>query len=177
MSEMPRISTETAHPFTFRSPAPPGMVRARKSAPAGLKTDPALINPAELPRQYALLLDGDCMEPRIPDRGVGIMDREAPFAPGDVVCIWLDPERVAPGGHRAWMKKLSAHIPPFVTFPWREHPDSEMHAMVICDQINPPRRYCLPCTDIVAVHKVIGFLPPGSSRPGQMIDPDAMTRF
>lgn len=28
--------------------------------------------------------------------------------------------------------------------------------LVVVDQINPPRRYCIPTTDVLAVHKFVG---------------------
>lgn len=187
MSTHTRNRPETARPFALRSSRPSGIVTHLKDAPARLKIRPEPdqaamaaqrdIDPATLPRHYALLLDGDCMQPVVPDRAVGVMDKKAKFEPGDAVCIWFRPERMAPSGHRAWLKRLTTNLPSFVTFPYREHPDSEMQAILGCEQINPPRRFWLPCTDIMAVHKVIGFLPPGNSRPGQTIDPKAMTRL
>jgi len=31
-----------------------------------------------------------------------------------------------------------------------------VQGLVVVDQINPPRRYCIPTVDVLAVHKAIG---------------------
>jgi len=56
-------------------------------------------------------------------------------------------------------KRLVFAPPSYVTFPWREHPQSEAQALVIVEQDNPRRRFGIPCADLLAIHRFIGIVP------------------
>jgi hypothetical protein len=43
-----------------------------------------------------------------------------------------------------------------VKFPWTENPKSEVHALVIAEQTNPPRQYAIKCDLLCAIHKCLG---------------------
>lgn len=99
--------------------------------------DPALaayFKIAELPRFYALILRGDCMEPVYADGAKIIADKEAPLLRGDDAVFHFKPGVVKEGYPGAALKRLVLAMPP-VTLPYRDNPQSN----------------CIP-----AVHKCIG---------------------
>ena len=119
-----------------------------------------ITNPAELPPVYALTCLGDCMMPEISDGDHLGFDRDAPVGRGDVVVFYFRPELVRPGALQARVKRLVLAPPPWVTFPYNEHPDSEIAMLVIAEQINPPRQYRIKCSDLLGIHLCIGSIPP-----------------
>lgn len=126
--------------------------------PTAKRVEPC-IDPATLPDTYAMVLEGTCMLPAIPDLAVvGISKVERP-RPGDYVILWRRPELVPPGQHQGILKRLVLNIPPYVKFPWREHPDSDVHAIALVEMLNPHRQFTYKCADLLAVHKAIGLLP------------------
>jgi hypothetical protein len=50
------------------------------------------IDPTTLPDEYCLCLDGDCLEPMIPDRAAIWLKKSETFGTGDIVCIWFRAE-------------------------------------------------------------------------------------
>jgi hypothetical protein len=48
-----------------------------------------------------------------------------------------------------WVKK----------FPYSDHPGSDVAALIMVEQINPPINYAIECRDILAIHKAIGYVP------------------
>lgn len=58
------------------------------------------------------------------------------------------------------MKRLVTNIPDWMkAFPFAEHPDSEISPLLIAEQFNPPRSYRVRCSDLLGVHKALGFIP------------------
>jgi hypothetical protein len=47
-------------------------------------------------------------------------------------------------------------VPPHVKFPHKEHPDSNVAALVIAEQDNPPRQYTIRADRILAMHRYLG---------------------
>jgi hypothetical protein len=123
-----------------------------RPAPAG----PAIIDPAELPDQYGMYVQGDCMLPEIADGDVLHFDKREPVTAGDMAAIYLRPEIVPPGAMQVRVKRLVLNIPPWVTLPYRDHPDSNVVALVFAESLNPPRQFVVKCSDVLAVHKCIG---------------------
>jgi hypothetical protein len=117
------------------------------------------IDPEALPDEYGMRVLGGCLEPEIPDGARVMIDKRVTAAPGDFVCIYLRPELVKPGDCQARIKRLVMGPPPWVTLPYREHPKSEVQAVLIAEQMNPPRSYTIPCDAVLAVHKVIWPVP------------------
>ena len=117
------------------------------------------IGPDAYPNVYCLKLDGDCLEPLIPDGAVVQLKKSEKFGVGDVVCIWFRPEVLAPGSCQGWIKRVTLNVPPWVKFPYREHPEAEVSALVMVEQLNPPINYSLKCKHILAIHKAVGFVP------------------
>jgi hypothetical protein len=121
------------------------------------------IDPTNLPDEYCLSLDGDCLKPLIPDGAAVKLKKSEKFAVGDMVCIWFRPECVPAGSNRGWLKRVAFNLPLWVKkFPYSDHPESNVKAILIVEQINPARQYRVPCDQILAVHKAIGYVPAGA---------------
>ena len=117
------------------------------------------VDPSELPDRYAMICEGVCLEPEIADGTRLLFDKHEPFGAGDLVVLFRRPELVQPGHHQAIVKRLVMAPPPWVKFPWRENPRSEVRALVIAEQINPRRQYAIPCEDLLGIHKCLGPVP------------------
>jgi hypothetical protein len=79
---------------------------------------------------------------------------------GDYVVIWRKPGTYPEGQYQGQVKRLVLNIPHFVkSFPFAGHPESEVQAMIVFERFNPPGQFVIPCSGILAVHKVIGLLP------------------
>src|SRR5450759_3592556 len=112
--------------------------RSRKAAP------PPPVDVAALPDLYCLGLEGDGLEPLIPDGASVAIKKSEPYAVGDIVCIWWKPGFVKPGMHQGWLKRIRLNAPPWVKFPYKDHPESDVQAIIVLEQINPPITYaCL----------------------------------
>jgi hypothetical protein len=114
--------------------------------------DPASITT----RFYALKLAGDCMEPVFKDGEAVVFDREAPLENGCFANFFYRPELVKPGRLGVALKKLVFAPPPWVTFPWREHPNSDAISVMLVEQFNPRQQWSIRCDMLLAVHRCIG---------------------
>jgi hypothetical protein len=132
------------------------------------------IDPETLPDIYCLGLDGDCLAPLIPDRAAVMIKKSEPFGVGDVVCIWFRPEIIAPGTTQSWLKRVTMNAPPWVKFPYKEHPESEVSALIFVEQLNPPGGYTIKCKDILAIHKAVGYSPAGGTVGGTVSTGDML---
>jgi len=119
------------------------------------------IDPETLENVFCLTVDGACLEPLIPDGSRVVIKRSETFAVNDVVCIWFKRDVIFSGGHRCWVKRLTMKIPHFVKFPFVDAPGSDLSPMVFTEQLNPPQRLAIPCSQVHAVNKVIGYFPAG----------------
>jgi hypothetical protein len=135
----------------------------RKTSPAVRSPPPPAIpsiDPNELPDEYCLKLDGDCLEPLIPDGSAVQFAKSEKFGVGDIVCIWFRPEFSPPGRHQAWLKQIRLNVPPWVKqFPYNDHPESDVKALMVVEQLNPRRQYHVPCDQILTIHKAVGYSP------------------
>lgn len=109
---------------------------------------------------YALTLDGDCLEPLIPDGASVIIQKSASYSVGDIVCVWWRSEFVQPGMYQGWLKRVTMAVPPWVKkFPYNDHPKSDVKAIGVFEQLNPPQTYAVPCERIHAIHKAVAYGP------------------
>lgn len=106
------------------------------------------IHPGDMPDLHALHGYGTCMEPLIADGALLVIDKREEPRPGDVVSLIFTQEAARQWRLPGLVKKLAFALPP------RELP-REMGAVVV-DQINPPRRYVIPLSDLLAVFKCVG---------------------
>jgi hypothetical protein len=107
------------------------------------------IHPDDMPDQYALKAVGDCMTPVIPDGSLIVCDKRVEPEPDDIVSLIFTQEVAERRRLPGLVKKLAMALPP-----WNMTGDAT--GLVVVDQLNPPRRYCIPTADLLAVHKVIG---------------------
>jgi len=107
----------------------------------------------DIPDLFAMKLSGSCLAPVLMDGDEIVFTRaQAPKA-GDIAIFILRPEGVQEGGFQCLIKRLAIDIPPWVTFPWRDRPTSDVRAAVIAKQTNPPRQYMIKCEHLLAVLK------------------------
>ncbi len=112
-----------------RKPAKATAPSTAQGAPARTLLD-AL--PPDLPEVYGMQVDGDCMSPSIPHGAVAVVSKTEPPKAGDFVCLWFRPEFVKPGHHQTIIKLMvMAPAPSMKSFPHKEHPNSEVKALVV----------------------------------------------
>ena len=143
-----------------------GLPVARRSARRTIRTRqpsaplplPAIPFPdlASIPPLYAMKLHGGCLAPDLTDGAEVQFSRDEPIAVGDLCCFVLRPELVSPGGVQCMIKRLSMGLPPYVTLPWTEHPKSDVHALVMAEQLNPRRQFMIKADRLLAIHKFVG---------------------
>lgn len=110
---------------------------------------------ASIPEIYGMKLQGDCLAPDLLDGDEVVFSSTEPVQAGDLVHLILRPELVPPGGLQCAIKRLVMAIPPYVTFPWTENPKSDVHALVLAEQRNPPGQYAIKCDRLLAVHRFV----------------------
>src|SRR5687767_13562563 len=113
--------------------------------------DPATI----ATRFYRMILKGDCMHLTFKDGEKVVFDREGTVENGCFANFYYRPELVKPGMLGVALKKLIFAPPPWVTFPWKEHPDSTVHAIMIVEQFNPRQQWSVGCDTLLAVHRCL----------------------
>jgi hypothetical protein len=162
---MPKaVNLPTRRKLTPAKPAP--AARQEPSRPA--------IDPATLPDEYCMALDGDCLEPVIPNGAAVMLRKSESYGVGDVVAIWLKPEAVRPGAHPVLLKRITMKAPPWVKgFPYADHPESEVAAIMMVEQLNPPASYTVTCRSILAIHKAVGYSPV-DVKLGEVVAPESM---
>ena len=106
----------------------------------------SFIHPDTMPDQYALVGIGQCMAPLIPDGTLMVFDKRPEPRPGDIVGLVFTREAAKRWGLPGLFKRLALALPP----------SDECGGLVVVDQLNPPRRYCIPTGDVLAVHKAVG---------------------
>ena len=148
------------------------MAQAKRKAttkPSG-KPAPAreFIDPATLPDIYCSTCEGDCLSPLIADGATIAFSKLEEARAGDFVSVWHRPG-ITNGKHQAIVKRLVMNIPPWVKFPYKDHPKSDVLAILMAEQMNPRRTFTIKCSDVLAVHKAIGFMPKRNKQ-GGMID-------
>ena len=115
-----------------------------------LKTAPLpFIHPYDMPNEYALVCVGGCMEPLIADGTLIVFDKRREPQRGDIVGVVFTREAAERWQLPGIMKRLAMALPP---------PDlgAAFEGLIVVDHINPPRRYCIPTSDVFAVHKAVG---------------------
>ena len=123
------------------------------------KTSPlAPLNPDTLPDRYILHCRGNCMMPEVQDGAPILVDKRQTAQAGDLAVIYFKPGHEI-AGQLSMLKRLVMAPPPYVTLPYKEHPRSDVRAVVILEMANPPRRFVVECQDLLAIHRCLGPLP------------------
>lgn len=143
--------------MTIRNPMFPADSPAR---PVTTRAIVRCADPATMPDFYILTCEGECMAPEIPNGAPVLVDKHGKFGPGDLVVLFFRPEHVPAGMHQAILKRLAMALPPWVRrFPFREHPESEVHALVVVECTNPLRRFAYKAEHLLGIHRCHGTLP------------------
>ena len=110
-------------------------------------------------------VSGSCMAPAFPDGCRVKVTKTEPYARGDVVVVWFRPELITPGGLPGMIKRIGMMPPPHVkTFPYKDHPQSEVLALIMLKTNDQPDKLLrVRCRDVLAIHKVVGLLEEGES--------------
>lgn len=139
--------------------------RAMSSAKLTRTPSPPVADPlAFLPDRYALSVSGTCLEPEVYEGDVLLFDRTERYERGDLVAVFRRVDANSGNPFRAEVKRLIMGPPSWVKFPWSDHPDSDVLALVGLEMNNPRRRFALRCADILGIHKCLGAAPPNTPR-------------
>lgn len=106
------------------------------------------IHPDEMPDVYSLTGVGRCMEPLIWDGTLIVFDKRQAPQRGDMVGLIFTSEAAQSWGVPGMIKRLALSLPP-------DDVPCGGTGLVVVEQINPPRQYLVPVTDLLAVHKAI----------------------
>jgi hypothetical protein len=145
----------------------PGLVPRAPQAP---------VDPSTFPEYYALAVDGDDMLPFVPDDATLALAKSAVLCAGNVVLLWRRPECIAADAHQAQVGLLAAALPPFLTLPWVPSNGCGIEPAIIVERTNPPRRFIVGASTVLAIHKAIGLFP-GPSTPGGSHPYDTLIPF
>ena len=135
------------------------MAKSAHTTVAPASAPSSFIDPTTLPDEYAMRVRGDCLAPAIKAGDSVLVDQRQPFAPGDLVCVFLKAECVHLGSTNVGLKRLVMNMMPGVTYPYQAHPDSNIMPLLVCEQDNPPRQYTIPADQILAIHRCLGLVP------------------
>ena len=136
----------------------------REAAPS-LPASPALagvfLDPAGLPRRYALKLAGRCPLPPLPTGATVHFDTAEPFAAGDLALLFFRPSAVAQG--RPWraLRRVLTEMPVCARFPHADSPLANVRAGLLLAADAPGQAVFVPCADLAAIHRAAGFTPRG----------------
>ncbi|AJA10023.1 hypothetical protein SKP52_15725 [Sphingopyxis fribergensis] len=102
------------------------------------------IHPDDMANRYALTGRGNCMAPVITDGALIAFDKRETPEPGDLVGIVFTREAAVRHGMPGIVKRLVSR------------PTFGCVAIIVVEQLNPPRSFSIASTDVLAVHKLIG---------------------
>lgn len=150
------VSADGGALSAISTPARRGNARARTTiAPSAPK--PIIPFPdATFPELYAMKLSGDCLAPELMDGDEVKFSSVEPPVVGDFCIFIMRPELVPRGGMQCIIKRMVMAPPPYVKLPFRENPKSEVHALVMAEQLNPRRQFMINCEHLLAIHKFAG---------------------
>ncbi len=117
-----------------------------------------------LPNRYGLVCVGDCLDPLVPNGETILVDKTEPYAPGDLVVVFRKRECTPGGKFQGLVKRLVMAPPSWVKFPCRDHPQSELAALVVVETLNPPAQFAYRCADLLGIHKCLGVMPAEMTR-------------
>ena len=125
-----------------------------KAPPGGFMRDPGIpfLTAEDIPDEFAMQISGDCLAPDYRDGDHLVFTKARPSA-GDLAIFILKPELVPPGQLQCAVKQLAFALPHYVRFPWTENPRSDVHAIAIARQTNPPMQFSIKCDRLLAVLK------------------------
>lgn len=118
----------------------------------------APINPAALPRLYAMTAVGACMAPHIMEGQKVLADSVALPKGGDLVLLYFRPEFMPPLGNQLALKRLVGRAPAWLANS-EPVPQGRSVPPLLVETHNPRRLYIVRCHKLLAVHKCLGPVP------------------
>lgn len=122
----------------------------REPLPSKKRT--TILHPADMPKEYCIVAEGDCLAPVFCDGDPLQMDSRAIIRPGDFVAIWRRRDLVRPGEHQIIVKR-------FLRFDIVNGADC-----AIVEMLNPQVRLVIPRWGIEGMHKCVGIVPKDTKR-------------
>ena len=111
-------------------------------------------------RVYGLRVSGDCCAPYILDGGAVHVDQvETPRA-GDFVVVFFTATHGGQPVMQGWVKRLAMNSAPNARWPHVLRDGENVAPVLMVETLNPPRRFMLDVSKVLAVHKVVDILPP-----------------
>jgi hypothetical protein len=118
------------------------------------------LDPSELPDFYAMVCQGTCLEPAIPDGSCLSFTTTEPPKAGDLAVFHRRASAVQPGEHQALVKRmLTAKPVPCFHEEW-----DGVQPAYIAEMDNPRSRLVFPAADIISIHKCLGITPSSVKR-------------
>ena len=109
----------------------------------------AFLDPNLLPNLRLRQLHGAGLRRRLPRQ----CDENGALRAGDVVVLWFRPELITPGGLPGIIKRVGMMPPPWVTSSYRDHPQSEVLALIMLETNDQPDKLLrVRCRDLLAIH-------------------------
>ena len=117
---------------------------------------PTEIDALDVPEVYASIAKGNCLEPVYSDGACLVFSKTEKPKAGDFVAVWYDPDVVPDGEQPRQVKRLVSNIMAGTSFPYQRRAGDEVEPLVEIEMFNPPRRWFVRASKIIAIHKVIG---------------------
>lgn len=116
-----------------------------KSNPLGFAQVPEGVSAG--PDCYALAVEGEQLSPQYQNGDVLLCDPDAMPEPGDFVAVWWRDSK------QPSVKRLTHALPPgeLGEMDWAD-------ALLVCEQLNPPKTLAAPLSQVAAVHRVVARL-------------------
>lgn len=109
----------------------------------------------EFARLYIVEARDDRMAPLIEDGARLAVSRDERPRAGDIIVIWYQPKEDVPP--QCIVRRMALNMAHTVRcWPHVEHPESEAHAALVYEQLNPPQTRSVECCKVLAVHKALG---------------------
>lgn len=151
--------------------------RARTSRPPSPpKKITTTLHPDEFPPLYAMICDGNCLEPVFANGVKLFFSRSERYRVGDFVALHKRPEFVRPGDHQIIVKQLVLAPPPAFWQPDYVN-DTGLKPIVIVDMRNPFRRFYIDPDKLLGIHKCLGIVPPDRLVTGVLSDEEVRTQY
>lgn len=122
---------------------------------------PSLSDPS-FPAEYALTLQGDCLEPHILDGSTLLVSSDRLPRSGELAVIYpAEGVDLGCGPGAAMCKLVVYNAPPWVkSYPYKDHPKSTALAAITFGLYKPGGTFTMQCSDIAALHVVTGVVRP-----------------
>lgn len=137
------------------------MVDRASSLSASPSLASVFLDPASLPVQYGMHVVGRHPLPPLSPGAVAYFDVRAAAGDGDLALIYFRPDAVARG--RPWraLRRVLVGVPTHIRLPHRPGPADTVAPGILLQADEPDRAVFVPCEDVLALHRCIGYAPKG----------------